>query len=161
MEIGLPNPANLEDAVVTDDGTVVYRSRVDETDVVLQAFDDGSIRIRTVIPDAEAPHRYIYPLRFPEGSRIIQERDGGLTVVSSSGQLIIGVAPPWAVDAEGNALRTAYEVVGDSITQWVDLSTAESFPVVADPYLGIRLIDNVTRSYVSGSGYRYFVYPSW
>lgn len=32
---------------------------------------------------------------------------------------------------------------------------------MADPWLGIALVDKVTRATVSGKGYRYSVYPTW
>lgn len=160
LQVGLPLDEHLANARVASDGTVVYVANGEGADLTLQAYDDGSIRLKTVIPDSQSPERYVYSLNLAEGSSIKEQADGGLLVADAAGVLLFAVAPPWAVDAEGNELPTSYEIVGTSIVQWVDLKAAKAFPVVADPYLGFRLIDKVTRSYISGSGYRYFVYPT-
>lgn len=161
VKIGLPGPASLADAALADDGTVIYQSNDGSADMALQAFEDGSVSIRAIIHHGDAPDKYRYPVELPEGARILSEDAGGLLVVDAEDRFLVGVAPPWAIDGNGNPLDTRYEVDDEAITQWVDLASATAFPVVADPYLGINLIDNVTRSYVTGQGYRYFVYPSW
>lgn len=147
VSINLPQGIDLERGIVTNDGTIVYPASGSGVAVTLQAFEDGSARIRTVIPDLDAPDRYRYDLSLPEGASVVPEEDGALAIIDAEGALMAGIAPPWAVDAEGNELPTAYEIRGTSIVQRIDLGAARAFPVIADPYLGIRLIDSVTRSY--------------
>lgn len=63
VEIGLPQPSELEPAVIADDGAVVYESFDIGADVTLQVYDDVSVRIRTVIPDRSSPDRYVFAAR--------------------------------------------------------------------------------------------------
>ncbi|MFC9467274.1 hypothetical protein [Streptomyces coelicoflavus] len=40
---------------------------------------------------------------------------------------------PWAKDAAGNDVPTAYKVVGDKLVQHVDFDANSAFPIVIDP----------------------------
>lgn len=71
----------------------------------------------------------------------IDEQSGGATARTPEGDLLILVAPPWAVDAAGAAINTHFEIQGSRLTQVVEHRTAGvSYPVVADPTVSGHLI---------------------
>lgn len=88
--------------------------------------------------------------------------DGGVLASDAHGGFVAGVRPPWAKDSQGNDVATAYRIEGNTIVQTVAESDARVYPVVADPWLGIDLIEKVTRVWDSAKkGYRYSVFPTW
>ncbi len=89
------------------------------------------------------------------------EVGGGVTALDPDGNFVAGLAPPWAKDATGADVSTSYRIEGTTVVQDVAVADPDAYPVVADPWMGIALIDDVTVSFVSGYGNRYFVYPSW
>lgn len=48
-------------------------------------------------------------------------------------QTMAVIAAPWAVDANGAAVGTSYELDGQTLTQVLDIDETTAFPVVADP----------------------------
>jgi Protein of unknown function (DUF2599). len=162
VEVDLPREAELENAASVDGRSVVYGARGrGGADVVAQALADGSVQIQTVIGSADSPHTFTYDVGLPEDAVLRLDDNGGVVALGSDGAFLVGFAPPWAAGADGASVPTWYRVEGSSVVQVVEPGANVTYPVVADPWLGIALIDNVTRSYYSGQGYRYFVYPSW
>jgi hypothetical protein len=56
------------------------------------------------------------------------------------GSPAVFVAPPWATDANGEAVKTHYTMHGNTITQHIGVTKDSAFPVVADPWLGVDLL---------------------
>jgi len=53
------------------------------------------------------------------------------------------VAPPWAKDAAGENVKTHYQLNGSVLTQTVEhQAPGVAYPVLADPWLGVDLIDH-------------------
>ena len=50
---------------------------------------------------------------------------------------------PWAFDATGAAVTTWFEIDGTSIVQHVAHDSSVTYPVVADPWLGINLFGSI------------------
>lgn len=70
---------------------------------------------------------------------------GVVVITDGAGNFAGGVAPAWAKDANGNAIATHYEISGDTLTQVVDHSGTDAYPIVADPWLGIQLFEGFWR----------------
>lgn len=103
LEVSLPVEADVEDAQAADDGTLVYSGDGrDDVDVAVQLIDDGSARIQTIIPSAEAPTQYTYDVQIGSGGTVQLVDTGGAVFLNSAGELAGGAAPPWAKDANGN-----------------------------------------------------------
>lgn len=64
---------------------------------------------------------------------------GGSLLFTVNGRFVAGLAPAWAVDAAGQPVPTWFEVEGNSIIQVVEHDASYSYPVVADPWLGLAL----------------------
>lgn len=134
--LALPEEVETADAVVAEDGTIVYASTTAlGAAVAVQALPD-SVSIQTVIPDARSPHSFTYELG--EGVHPELRPDGGVDLVVDSDGVITTVghiATPWAVDANGSAVPTEFDVVGSTVRQVVTVSSSSAYPVVADPLL--------------------------
>ena len=80
--------------------------------------------------------------------------DGSVVILGSTGEFIGGVAPDWAKDNLGNSVPTWYEVDGNTLVQIVDHDKATEYPVVADPWFGIKLFNGIWRDWYNND-YRY------
>ena len=146
LRIGLPAEDDARRAIVSSDGTVTFQDAIAATDVAVQPFDRG-VRIQTVMYGPGAPTELRYPLDVPDGGRIVSDDEGGLLVLDDAGTPRGGLAAPWARDHRGRAVATRYEVHGTTVVQVVDHRGAgHEYPVVADPWLWIDLIDKATWS---------------
>jgi hypothetical protein len=143
LKVGLPSGASSEEAVLSDDGTVIYPETFAATDVAVQAFEDG-ISIQAVLSGPEAPGEFAYPVDLPDGGTITADEGGGVVVLDADGGLVGGFAPPWAKDAAGNDIPTHFEIQGTSVVQVVEHSSGTQYPVVADPWLWRDLIHSAS-----------------
>lgn len=162
----MPPEADVESAVIADDGTVVYAatdtSDNNGVDIGVTIIEDGSIRIHTVISSPDAPHEFTYELAVPEGTTLSIEDDGSVTGLDPEGRFVVGAAAPWATDANGVAVDTSYRLEGNAIVQTVETSDENAYPVVADPWLGVDLISSVvwaTNLWQYSPTMK--VYPTW
>lgn len=115
------------------DGTVVYGEEAGLTIAVQSGA--GQARVHTVMKDRHAVEgvRYVFPDLAPE-----LNPDGSVTLLATSAdgafQASVGyIAAPWAADARGRALPTAYRVAGRTLIQDVVVNGNTAFPVVSDP----------------------------
>jgi len=162
LTVGLPTIVGASKAAVADDGTVTYDSESAGTAIVVQALEQG-VRIETILKSAQSASEFSYPVAVPAGGHLKLVDGGRVLVIASDGSLVGGFGSPWAKDSNGVAVATRYEVRGNTVVQIVDHTQAShAYPIVADPYLGIGLIDHATWVYNSGYGYTLQVYPtSW
>lgn len=107
--------------------------------------EDGSLQIATVITDQSAPSEYTYSVVVEGASSAALQEDGSVLYLDAAGNYLAGIVAPWAKDASGRDLPTRFEVNGVELTQHVDHSDPSvTYPVVADPWLGIDLFGSVT-----------------
>ncbi|GIG41719.1 DUF2599 domain-containing protein [Cellulomonas phragmiteti] len=156
--IALPAEVEVDEALVADDGTVVFEGAA-SVDAAVQVMEDGSVRMQTVLHDASAPREFSYDLSLPEGSTARLLDGGSVLVTDEAGAFVAGVAAPWAADATGRALATHYRLEGSTLVQVVDVDDDAVYPVVADPWLGIALIKSVVKT-SSTQGTIYKVTPT-
>lgn len=135
IEVSLPAGLDVEDGVLAGDGTVVFAESGDGAHAAIQALEDGSVRLQTVLDGAEAPSTYAY--NFGDGVELALNDDGSVTVfeeVTDEVAVSVGrVEAPWAVDAVGADVPTHYTVNGSTLTQHVDHSVEYAYPITADP----------------------------
>lgn len=121
--------------------------------------DDGSVQVLTIIDEASAPQSYSYTIEVPEGASLDVDEDGAVHITGAGGEFIGGVAPAWAVDANGASVPTTYQVEGSTLTQLVNHDAAQfTYPIVADPWLGQDLYYNPYVTFPS-QGYKINVTP--
>jgi hypothetical protein len=131
ISIGLPFASAADKAVVEKPGVVSFDNNNGSVTVPL-VKSDGSVQINTVINNPAAPQRYDYPLALPAGSTIRQE-SGGILLFDAYGEPLGAIAAPWALDANGESIPTRYEVSGTTLTQVVEHTAKDAYPIVADP----------------------------
>lgn len=144
-------PKLLGDGKVIDANRVAFRSATEEILYTVESVE-GATRIHNLIGNRNAPHSSSYEIALPPGTSHHQYPDGSIVFRDSHGTMIAGIAPPWASDANGKALKTAFTFDGKILTQDVDVSDSNiKYPVVADPYMGKYLFyDLNTRSRWNG-----------
>lgn len=118
---------------------------------------DGSVQVATVIANADSPTMYAYTIGAGDGSKLIEVDKGYVAIADAEGNLIAGVAPAWAVDANGDQVPTWFEIDGDTLVQHVDHSAAYEYPIVADPWVGGAWLEE----YSWLTSYRVSYRPTW
>lgn len=161
ISVGLPFSDTADSAKTEANGVVSYDNNNGSITVPV-VKTDASVEITTVISSSSAPTRYGYTVSVPEGGILSQDSDGIVSVLDSAGGWIAGFAPAWANDANGSSVLTHYEIDGSTLVQVVDLSSPDiAFPVVADPWLGIALIDHTTWGNLWQYSPSLQVFPTW
>ena len=117
---------------------------------VAESKADGALQILTVLRRSDAPTEYTYrPSLGTLPAKIIAAGNGSVTVSAVDGGEEISVPPAWAVDADGRAVPSHYEVRGGSLVQVVDHKGGGfSYPIVADPTWRKRGWFNVGRELI-------------
>ncbi|MFD4635416.1 hypothetical protein ACFVYR_37680 [Streptomyces sp. NPDC058284] len=131
LRLGLPS-AGAAQGVATPGGTVVYGAGDASANTAVQATEKG-FRATVTLKDADAPTEYRFPLHLPEGTEPKLQDDGSVSFVGADGAAEGGIAAPWAKDAHGDKVDTAYRLDGDTLVQTVKADENTAFPVVADP----------------------------
>lgn len=132
-------------AEVLEPGVVAFNNGNGTTTVPV-VKNDGSVQVTTIIASAAAPQEFSYGLSLSDDAAISID-DSGVILVTSGETLVLGVAPPWAVDATGAQVPTHYDLRGNTLVQVVDHTSASfEYPVVADPWLGAALFGPVYQN---------------
>ncbi|MFB6934109.1 hypothetical protein [Streptomyces chartreusis] len=121
-------------------GTIVYEDAAESTDLAVQPTADGGARTLVTLKDKAAPNEYRFGLDLPSGTELLEDGQGGylITRTGSNGAVVVGsIDAPWAKDATGKAVPTAYRIEGASLVQKVTTTDATAFPVVADPKVSV------------------------
>ncbi len=132
IDIGIPGATSANDAVVSEDGTVVYTEALPDTSIAAQALANGDVRALINIEGPDAPIEFAFPVDIPGEGGLTLNDDGSIDVWDEDGSTVALVASPWAVDADGYALETYFAVDGETLVQVIDHEGA-TYPVVADP----------------------------
>ena len=108
----------------------------DDENVELLAFaaEDGpSLLALLVIDSADAATQYRFENAVPAGHTAALHEDGSVRFYDADGNEANGIAPPWALDAEGAEVPTSYTLDGTTLVQTVQHHGA-TYPVIADPW---------------------------
>jgi hypothetical protein len=156
LMISLPNSLTAGSAQATAPGTVVYPSVTGSANAV-QAVEDGSVRMLTIIDNSDAPISYDYKISVPNGGKVQITSDGGAVVLDKTQRVIATVDRPWAKDADGRPVQTWFAANGTTLTQYVKhTSPGVIYPVTADPHYswgwsGVTLYFSKSETrYISG-----------
>ena len=118
MEIKLPKVENVKQGEKVANGVVAFASESSFSNAV-QANEDGSVRMTTIIDSPDAPTEYEYEVNLPNGGYIEVLEDGSAVVYNEKGELASMVSTPWAKDAEGKDVKTWFTTDGKTLTQHV------------------------------------------
>jgi len=133
INITLPELEGAKEGKVIAKGVVAYTSESDFSNTV-QANNDGSVRMTTIIDNPNAPTEYEYKVELEEGGKIELQSDGSAIVYNNKQEPISIIAKPWAKDAEGKEVKTWFSTDGLTLIQHVEHNVPGIvYPVVADP----------------------------
>jgi hypothetical protein len=145
LSIDLPKGESADNNVVLQTGAVAYDAN-DGSSTAAIVKTDGSIQFSTVIENEHAPSTYTYD--FSSSATLtftVDPQTGSVSVTDTNGKWVGGIAPAWAMDSKGKKVETFYTLEGSSLTQHVDFTQpGVTFPIVADPWLGMTLVDHTS-----------------
>lgn len=133
FDITLPALHDLGEAEVID-GTVAYQSA--DASIVPVVREDGTLQVLAVLESAEAPKSYPYEFGL-DGGRIEPLADGGFVLLDRRGDEVGRATAPWAIDADGRAVPTRYEITGTTVSQIVEPDPDAAYPIAADPAITV------------------------
>lgn len=140
--VTLPTSHRAAPAVQQQPGVVSYDND-DGSSTVPVTKNDGGVQILTVIDSATAPHSFTYGLSLPHGATLHQSDDGAVYAATADDDLVAAIAPAWAKDAKGDSVKTHYDVRDGTVTQVIEPTASATYPIVADPYLGVQMVKKV------------------
>lgn len=112
------------------DGQVI--SSDEYMDIVTQSID-GGVRQLITIHSVDADRIYDFPLTLPEWYNLLQDGSWNISIKNNEGKILSSIVAPWAKDANGINIPTHYEVLWNTLRQYIDFDANTAFPVVADP----------------------------
>jgi len=120
------------------DHTFTWRTPVEAASKVTIANRTGADSASTVMTlhDSTAPNAYTFELNLPAGTAMIADGKGGYDLVDNryrAARTFAHLDAPWAVDAAGRSLPTAFKLEGSRLTQTIDTREA-AYPITADPH---------------------------
>jgi hypothetical protein len=138
LSVSLPAGLDVSEPSVSPDGSVVYNA-IDPSSasLVVQAREDGSVSIQTVLGSPDAPLSYTYTVG--KDLTLQSTDDGGIDLLADTdtGSITVGhIKSPWAFDAQGIAVDTHYTVGETTFTQVIKPTDHANYPIVADPTYG-------------------------
>ncbi|HXH33090.1 MAG TPA: DUF2599 domain-containing protein [Plantibacter sp.] len=142
ISVQLPFPDEASAATEIGDGLSAYDNGNGSHTVPI-VKSDGAVQITAVIENKSAPVAYNYDFVLPEGGRIEPLENGAAILLDANDAFLGGVAPAWAKDANGGEVATHFEVEGSSLIQVVEHDASTPYPVIADPYLGVQMVQGV------------------
>src|SRR5690554_3992281 len=104
LSVALPGLEGVDDALLADDGTVVYSSD-DDVSIAVQPLESGATRFLTVLDEPTAPTEYEYEF----AGSALELLDDGSVIVSRDGEATGRIDAPWAYDANNKSVATHYE----------------------------------------------------
>ena len=125
--------AHKDKTAIDGNGIAIYAGT--SYHIALDAAEDG-FSAYVAVNDSTAPTRYEFGYDLPSGFKLSEDGEGDIEILNPENTVVGDIAPPWAVDANGAAVRTAFKLVDDDLVQTIQHSGA-AYPVVADPTLTI------------------------
>lgn len=160
FDISFPENIETSNAVVTQNGTVIYNGDKDVS-VAVQAIQEKQddltiegVRSMVIIDNANAPKEYSFEYNLPKGCELITSEEyygtenaetGWIYIIDKNNtyvdmetgeevvEIVAAIEPAWAKDANGNNISTSYRVSRNVLTQVVQFDENSAFPIVADP----------------------------
>ncbi len=147
ISVELPFASKARQAEKITDGLVAF-DNLNGTFTAPVVKTDGSVAITSIIKSADAANRFEYRFGLPKGVKLVLDSTtGAVDAVDGQGRWVAGVAAPWARDSRGADVPTHFEVKGNSLIQVVNTrSKSFAYPIVADPWLGMSVIQRATWS---------------
>jgi sugar lactone lactonase YvrE len=115
----------------TIDGSVAFYPNVSEETDLAVSPTDGGVETMTQLRSPESPNLETYRIDMPAGASLQAQGDGA--VVMRGEEVLMTVAPPTALDAEGTPVPTELSVEGDRLRIEVSPNPDSDYPILVDP----------------------------
>ncbi|MHA7268864.1 hypothetical protein [Arthrobacter sp. HLT1-20] len=125
FEFDMPADAEL---VMNADGSVAVVADTTIMEPVGDSFDTTAAQVEKILGDLSDPEDIS-----KEKWAQIEALPVVETQTTTTRQQIALIETPWAVDADGQALETHFELTGNGLSQVIETSEQTAFPVTADP----------------------------
>lgn len=127
VEIASPRGDSIGSA---EDGGVFYPNAEADTDVAVVPTLSG-VEVSWLLRSAQSPETF--SLRYGGGVTLRDRQDGSVEVLRDS-QVVAGIAPPLAWDADREAVAMSMRADGDTLRVTVEHHDRDvAYPIVADP----------------------------
>ncbi|WP_369028995.1 hypothetical protein [Streptomyces adonidis] len=139
--IHLPNAADNSDGKEIVPGLVAFSGKNYTTNAA-QVTRNKETRLLNIIAGQQAPETFAYKLDMPESYELrTTDRGDEIIVDTKKGNKPVFAFPkPWAQDAKGKDVETAYGNDGHTLVQYVfHKDHAYTYPIVADPWWATAL----------------------
>jgi hypothetical protein len=128
------------------DGIVELATNDGGSSAFMQPTETG-FRLVTSTASKDGPDSFDYTLEIPSDSRLV---DRGELIFIKAGEEILGILEqPWAKDSNAVDVPTWYTLSAGVLTQHLDLSAVDAYPVVADPAWSYSLTYDTNKSTVA------------
>lgn len=129
VQLGLPVQNSKKFVKSTTKSTALYSGNANASFAV-QATTTG---FRALINATSAETSdFAFPVSLPSNTTLHAATDGVVEVLRADGSAVGMFDTPWAIDANGVGLPTAFRIDGNKLVQHIDF-TGAAFPVTADP----------------------------
>ena len=150
VEVELPGsaeePVRLESGITVElpgstdhsaqtlgDKNLFYSETETATDTLISPIS-GGVEVFEQLRSPQSPEEFSFALNLPVGATLVESEAGGAKVLSASGDLIVGVPSPSAVDAQGASVPVGMSVEGDSLLLEAPHRSHEfAYPILVDP----------------------------
>jgi hypothetical protein len=127
-------PASGRD-LASDGDTALFDGSGRDNAIAVESTTNG-VRALVYIDSDEAPERFVFPI----GGDVVALRPtsvGGVEALNADGETVAVAAAPWAVDANGSAVPTHFEIAGTRLIQVIEHRDGHyAYGIVADPSWG-------------------------
>jgi NHL repeat/6-bladed beta-propeller len=114
------------------DSTAFYPNVEADTDFVAVPTLTG-VETYTHLRSPDAPTEQVFRLVLPAGDQLEPRPDGGAQVVAPTGDPVLVIRPPSAIDAGGEPIPVTLQVDGDSLVLLVSPNADALYPILVDP----------------------------
>jgi tripartite motif-containing protein 71 len=132
VQVELP-ASNEPGAERLGDKNLFYPETNPSTDTLISPIA-GGVEVFEQLRAPESPEQFRYALDIPSGADLHLVPGGGAEVISAGGDQIVGIAPPWAVDAQGVEVPVTMSIDGSAVVIEIPHRSREvAYPILLDP----------------------------
>ena len=119
---------------IIEGSAAAYPEVAQDTSLAVAPTPTG-VETLTMMQSATSPREESFRLQLPAGAMLRASSIGGAEVVKASGEPLLIILPPSAIDANGTPVPVSLEVAGDSFKLTISPEVGAAFPILVDPII--------------------------
>jgi hypothetical protein len=132
ISIGLESDEAQRGSSLVGDASAFYPNVAADSDFIVTPTVFGAETYMQLRSPA-SPRTQVFQLAVPDGYNLRKTDNGGAKVVDAVGDPVLTVAPPFALDGEGQQVPATLEVSGMSMSVSVQPGEDVAYPILVDP----------------------------